>query len=94
MNQNKNLIYLLVFLAGIILVWMINSEQVVTDPSNLVTENKEEPLIIVDGKIAPKLTNFVAHMEFIDEKNLLTVSCKRERNEFWIWASSGKANAT
>jgi hypothetical protein len=82
LNQNKNLIYLLVFLAGIILVWMINSEQVVTDPSNLVTENKEEPLIIVDGKIAPKLTNFVAHMEFIDEKTCLQCHAKEREMNF------------
>ena len=65
MIQNKNLIYGLVLIAGIILVWMVYSEQGVRESFDLAAESQEDLRIIVDGKVAPKLTNFVAHMEFI-----------------------------
>jgi hypothetical protein len=81
LNQNKNLIYFLILISGIILVWMVDAEQVVTPSLDLEAEEQEEPLIIVDGKIAPKLTNFVAHMDFIDEKTCLQCHAnEREMN--------------
>lgn len=81
MIQNKNLIYGLVLIAGIILVWMVYSEQGVRESFDLEAESQEDPRIIVDGKVAPKLTNFVAHMEFIDEKTCLQChATEREMN--------------
>ena len=65
MNQYKNMIYGMVVIAGLVLVWMIYADQgIEMKPEIAVTE---PPLILVDGKVPPKLSNFVAHMQYIDE---------------------------
>tara|TARA_Y100000310_G_scaffold74744_1_gene70993 strand:+ start:7930 stop:8244 length:315 start_codon:yes stop_codon:yes gene_type:complete len=77
MNQNKNLIYGLVVTAGLILVWMIYEDQV-AEPEIAVDE---APLILVDGIVPPKLSNFVDHMQYIDESTCLKChATEREMN--------------
>ncbi|MEA1882096.1 MAG: hypothetical protein U9N31_06830 [Candidatus Marinimicrobia bacterium] len=77
MNQNKNLVYGLVIAAGLILVWLVNADQEV-EPEIAVDE---PPLILVDGKVPPKLSNFVAHMQYIDENTCLKChATEREMN--------------
>ena len=71
MIQNKNLIYIIVLIAGFILIWKFYSEQSVRLSFNLKKEIEEEPLIIVGGKVAPKLKKNIAHMDYINEKTCL-----------------------
>ena len=79
MSKNKILIYSMVLISGLILVWMVDADQGIKP----IIESAEEetPLIIVDGKVAPRLPKFVAHMEFIDEKTCLQCHAnEREMN--------------
>ncbi|HIA83684.1 MAG: hypothetical protein ABGX14_02355 [bacterium] len=79
MNHQKNLIYGLVVAAGFILVWIIYADQGI-DPKPEIARD-ETPLILVDGKVPPKLSNFVAHMQYIDESTCLKChATEREMN--------------
>ena len=79
MIQNKNLIYSMVVAAGFILVWMVYADQGVSHEVEIAEE--EPPLILVDGKVPPKLSNFVAHMQYIDESTCLQChATEREMN--------------
>ena len=79
MSQNKNLIYSMVVAAGFILVWMVYADQGVSHEVEIAEE--EPPLILVDGKVPPKLSNFVAHMQYIDESTCLKChATEREMN--------------
>ena len=79
MIQNKNLIYSMVVAAGFILVWMVYADQGVSHEVEITEE--EPPLILVDGKVPPKLSNFVAHMQYIDESTCLKChATEREMN--------------
>ena len=79
MNYQKNLIYGLVVAAGFILVWIIYADQGIDPKSEITTD--ETPLILIDGKVPPKLSNFVAHMQYIDEKTCLQChATEREMN--------------
>ena len=79
MNQYKNMIYGMVVIAGLVLVWMIYADQgIEMKPEIAVTE---PPLILVDGKVPPKLSNFVAHMQYIYENTCLRChATEREMN--------------
>ena len=79
MNNQKNLIYGLVVAAGFILVWIIYADQGIDSKPEIATD--ETPLILVDGKVPPKLSNFVAHMQYIDESTCLKChATEREMN--------------
>ncbi len=81
MTQYKNLIYGLVVTAGLILVWMVYADQGVDPQPEPEIVEEEAPLILVDGKVAPKLSNFVAHMQYIDEGTCLKChATEREMN--------------
>ena len=86
MNQYKNLIYSLVVVSGFILVWMVYGDQGIAPiPESEIAEaditESEAPLILGDGKVPPKLSNFVAHMQFIDESTCLKChATEREMN--------------
>ncbi|HCI15953.1 MAG: hypothetical protein HN927_09285 [Candidatus Marinimicrobia bacterium] len=77
MNQNKKLIYSLVVASGLVLVWTIYADQGVDLKPDIVED--ETPLILVDGKVPPRLSNFVMHMQFIDENTCL--KCHKEERE-------------
>ena len=62
-----------------------NVEQTIKVPSPEEVEveiaEEEPPLILVDGKVPPKLSNFVAHMQYIDESTCLKChATEREMN--------------
>ena len=79
MNYQKNLIYGLVVAAGFILVWIIYADQEINHKPEIATD--ETPLILVVGLVPPKLSNFVAHMQYIDEKTCLQChATEREMN--------------
>jgi len=79
MNQNKKLIYGLIVAAGLVLVWMVYADQGIETKPEIARE--ETPLILVDGKVPPKLSNFVAHMQYIDESTCLKChATEREMN--------------
>ena len=79
MNNQKNLIYGLVVAAGFILVWIIYADQGIDPKPEIATD--ETPLILVDGKVPPKLSNFVAHKQYIDESTCLKChATEREMN--------------
>ncbi|MGY8780632.1 MAG: hypothetical protein ACKVJJ_03105 [Fidelibacterota bacterium] len=81
MNKNKNLIYSLVVASGLILIWMVYAVQGITPISESKIAVDEVPLILVDGKVPPKLSNFVAHMQFVDENTCLKChATEREMN--------------
>ena len=58
------MIYGMVVIAGLVLVWMIYADQGIEMKPEIAVA--EPPLILVDGKVPPKLSNFVAHMQYID----------------------------
>ena len=81
MIQYKNLIYGLVVVAGLVLIWMVYGVQGIAPVSEPEIVVDEAPLILVDGKVPPKLSNFVAHMQFIDESTCLKChATEREMN--------------
>ena len=82
MIQNKNLIYFLALIAVIIFIWKIYSEQIVRSPFNSIKNSEEDPLIIVGGKIAPKLKKIIEHMEYIDEKTCLQCHSNEQEMNF------------
>ena len=69
MIENRNLAYGLVVIAGFMLTWLIYVDQGVEAVSAEAVQ--EEPLILVDGKVPPKLSNFPAHLQYIDENTCL-----------------------
>ncbi|MBC8346352.1 MAG: hypothetical protein ISR89_00720 [Candidatus Marinimicrobia bacterium] len=77
MIKNKNLIYSLVTIAGIILVWFVYADQGIERTPEISGE--ESPLILVDGKVPPRLSNFVMHMQYIDENTCL--KCHKDERE-------------
>ena len=80
MIKNRQLVYGLVVVAGLMLTWLIYADQgVVETVAETVVE--EEPLILVDGKVPPKLSNFPAHMQYLDESTCLKChAMEREMN--------------
>ena len=82
MNLNKNLIYVLVLIAGIIIIWKIYSEQTVRFSFNSIEEIEDDPLIIVGGKVAPKLKKIMEHNEYIDEKTCLKCHLNEKEIDF------------
>jgi|TARA_B110000914_G_scaffold226036_1_gene248820 hypothetical protein len=80
--QNKNLIYIIVLIAGFILIWKFYSEQSVRLSFNSKKEIEEEPLIIVGGKIAPKLKKNIEHMAYINEKTCLQCHVSEKKINF------------
>ncbi len=79
MIDNKQLVYGLVVVAGLILTWLIYADQGVEPVKAAGVE--EEPLILVDGKVPPKLSNLPPHMEYIDESTcLMCHATEREMN--------------
>ena len=80
MNHQNNLIYGFVVAAGFILVWIIYADQGIDSKPEIATD--ETPLILVDGKGPPKLSNFVAHMQYIDESTCL--KCHTTEREMYI----------
>ena len=69
MIQNKNLIYGLVVISGFILVWLVYADQGIEPKPDIFSE--ESPLILIDGKVPPKLSRFPAHLQFMDEQTCL-----------------------
>ena len=67
MIQNKNLIYVLALIAGIIILWKFYLEETVKHSFISIEEINEDPLIIVGGQVAPKLKKIIGHIEYIDE---------------------------
>ena len=59
MIQNKNLIYGLVVISGFILVWLVYADQGIESKPDIFSD--ESPLILIDGKVPPKLSRFPAH---------------------------------
>ena len=80
MIQNKSLIYGLVIISGIILVWLVYADQGIEPKPDLFSE--ETPLILVDGKVPPKLSNFPAHLQFIDEKTCMQCHTTERKMNF------------
>ena len=79
MIENRQLIYGFVLVAGFVLTWLIYADQGV-DPIR-TSAIEEEPLILVDRKVPPKLSNLPAHMQFIDEATCLQChAVEREMN--------------
>ena len=65
MIQNKNLIYVLALIAGIIILWKFYLEKTVKYSFNSIEEINEDPLIIVGGQVAPKLKKIIGHIEYL-----------------------------
>ena len=59
----------MVVVAGLVLVWMIYADQGIEMKPEIAVA--EPPLILVDGKVPPKLSNFPAHLQYIDENTCL-----------------------
>ena len=80
MIQNKSLIYGLVIISGFILVWLIYAEQGIDPQSDLSTN--ETPLILIDGKVPPKLSDLPAHLQYIDEATCLQCHATERKMNF------------
>lgn len=79
MIENRQLVYGLVVVAGFILTWLIYADQGVEPVAAAAVE--AEPLILVDGKVPPKLSDFPAHMQYLDESTCLKChATEREMN--------------
>ena len=59
MIQSQSLIFGFVIIFGFIILWLIYANQRIEQKTDLF--KNETPLILVDGKIPPKLSNFPAH---------------------------------
>ena len=80
MIENKSLIYGLVIISGFILVWLIYAEQGTYPQSDL--SSNETPLILVDGKVPPKLSDLPAHLQYIDEATCLQCHATERKMNF------------
>jgi|TARA_B100001964_G_scaffold243660_1_gene322305 hypothetical protein len=80
MIQNKSLIYGLVIISGIILVWLVYADQGIQPKPDIFSE--ETPLILVDGKIPPKLSRLPAHLQFIDEQTCMQCHTTERKMNF------------
>ena len=69
MIQSQSLIFGFVIIFGFIILWLIYANQKIEQKTDLF--KNETPLILVDGKIPPKLSNFPAHLRYIDDATCL-----------------------
>ena len=80
MIQNKSLIYGLVVISGFMLVWLVYADQGIKSKPDLLSE--ESPLILIDGKVPPKLSRLPAHLQFIDEQTCLQCHATERKMNF------------
>ena len=80
MIHSINLIYGLVVISGFILVWLVYADQGIEPKPDIFSE--ESPLILIDGKVPPKLSRFPAHLQFIDEQTCLQCHATERKMNF------------
>ena len=80
MIQNKSLIYGLVVVSGFMLVWLVYADLGIESNPDLLSE--ESPLILIDGKVPPKLSRLPAHLQFIDEKTCMQCHTTERKMNF------------
>jgi len=66
MQQLKSLIYSIIVVAGLTLLWVVESSMNPAPPST-----QDAMLVTIDGKIPPPLSDFPMHRAFIDEATCL-----------------------
>ncbi len=80
MIQSQSLIFGFVIIFGFIILWLIYANQKIEQKTDLF--KNETPLISVDGKIPPKLSNFPAHLRYIDDATCLQCHATERKMNF------------
>ena len=62
------------------LVWLVYADQGIESKPDLLSE--ESPLILIDGKVPPKLSRLPAHLQFIDEQTCLQCHATERKMNF------------